>query len=423
MTPSETAAQLRLAADWIERNMTEQPKSAELTPELAAKGYEQYGFGPGITVVEKPKPFTIPTPPPVMKWHREDGWTAEMLPPGTRPLCDGEACEQGDEVILPSQAKWSSIGLDFGARMTSCHLPTRTTRSLLFTHSGHEWTWHRAGDPCPCDEERRVDVLMFSFYSMLDCNPKTVRWSELKLCDGSKAPGDVIGWRYADTPEETSLAAFQPAEKEPAVAVHNVFSEAIPGAFGAEFQRKLLASNSDPYAELKKAHAEGKVIQGCIRGHWIDCTHPTWKYPLDTYRIKPDEIPWIEWHGGPCPLNDEEVEEWEYKLANGFHCERAGSRPSNYEDAWTHNERDGITAYRVLKWREKKPKVPLGPEDVRCGDELLMAGKRYGILTVTDSSVEYLAASGPVQVTFEWLQKNGVTIRRRNSDAWESCEK
>jgi hypothetical protein len=45
----------------------------------------------------------------------------------------------------------------------------------------------------------------------------------------------------------------------------------------------------DPYAELKKAHAEGKVIQGCIRGHWIDCPHPTWKYPVNTYREKPDE--------------------------------------------------------------------------------------------------------------------------------------
>ena len=46
----------------------------------------------------------------------------------------------------------------------------------------------------------------------------------------------------------------------------------------------------DPYAALKKAHAEGKVIQGCIRGHWIDCPHPTWKYPVNTYREK-SEVP------------------------------------------------------------------------------------------------------------------------------------
>lgn len=54
----------------------------------------------------------------------------------------------------------------------------------------------------------------------------------------------------------------------------------------------------DPYAELKKAHAEGKVIQGCINGHWIDCPHPTWKYPVNTYREKPDEKKTV-------PLEDE----------------------------------------------------------------------------------------------------------------------
>lgn len=191
----------------------------------------------------------------------------------------------------------------------------------------------------------------------------------------------------------------------------------------AEWIEKTMSEQPDPYAELKKAHAEGKVLQGYIRGHWIDCPHPTWKYPLDTYRIKPDEIPWIEWRGGACPLKDEEVGEWEYRLRDGSLIpSHLDVKPSGL--SWKHYKYGSdIISYRVLKWREKKPKVPLGLEDVRCGDELLMAGKRYGILTVTDRSVEYLAASGPVQVTFEWLQKNGVTIRRRNSDAWESCEK
>jgi len=57
----------------------------------------------------------------------------------------------------------------------------------------------------------------------------------------------------------------------------------------------------DPYAELKAAHAAGKVIQ--VKGieNWIDCQHLSWKYPPDTYRIKPDD-------GPPCSHADNDVD-------------------------------------------------------------------------------------------------------------------
>jgi hypothetical protein len=61
--------------------------------------------------------------------HRND-FTNEMLEGGYRPLLEGEACEQGDEVHLPLQDRWSDSGLDFGARMTSRHLHTRTRRPV-----------------------------------------------------------------------------------------------------------------------------------------------------------------------------------------------------------------------------------------------------------------------------------------------------
>jgi hypothetical protein len=277
--------------------------------------------------IETP-PFTLPTPPPGMKWHREDGWTAEMLPPETRPLYRGESCEQGDEFFVSA---WHNVSLDFATRLTSRHLHTRTTRPLIFTHSGHEWTWHRAGDPMPDFTGKKVVVLDARLFDYSE--PETVNTKEYW---GNKYPFPILGWRYAD------------AEK-------------------------------------------------------------------------PDDgSPWTEWHGGPCPLKDEEVEEWEYKMRDGE------TRKCGYPFSrrWEHLicESD-IIAYRVLKWRTPKPKVQLGPEDVRCGDELLMAGKRYGILTVTDAGVEYLASHGRHHVTFVWLQKNGVTIRRRNSDTWEACEK
>lgn len=68
------------------------------------------------------------------------------------------------------------------------------------------------------------------------------------------------------------------------------------------------------------------------------------------------EIPWIEWHGGECPLRDEEVEEWEYKFRQYPNevteiARKASSTPN--EMVWRHDGSPGdITAYRVLKWRE-----------------------------------------------------------------------
>jgi hypothetical protein len=227
-----------------------------------------------------------------------------------------------------------------------------------------------------------------------------VQWSNCT------SPGvNVIGWRYADA------------------ATTNTFKDAM---------RANADEKPDPYAELKAAHAAGKVIQRHTEAGWIDHIMPSerepiWFHPAKDLRIKPDDSPpWIEHKGGPCPLKDEEVEEWEYKCRNGYQSGLDLGKPSFR--CWSHsthgrNHGADIVAYRVLKWRTPKPKVPLGPEDVRCGDELLMAGKRYGILTVTDAGVEYLASHGRHHVTFVWLQKNGVTIRRRNSDTWEACEK
>ena len=45
---------------------------------------------------------------------------------------------------------------------------------------------------------------------------------------------------------------------------------------------------TDPYAELKKAHAEGKVIEHRNMGDtWTTCALPSWMFPPDFYRIKP----------------------------------------------------------------------------------------------------------------------------------------
>lgn len=70
------------------------------------------------------------------------------------------------------------------------------------------------------------------------------------------------------------------------------------------------------------------------------------------------EIPWTEWHGGKCPLKDEEVEEWAYMARDGFTCS-SPSAPSCYTPYWEHNAgADDIITYRVLKWKEKPYAAP-----------------------------------------------------------------
>ena len=70
---------------------------------------------------------------------------------------------------------------------------------------------------------------------------------------------------------------------------------------------------------------------------------------LAAFGNKPAEIPWTEWHGGGCPLKDEQVEEWERKYRTGK--THTGGKPSNF--CWTHDTgASDIIAYRVTKWSE-----------------------------------------------------------------------
>ena len=201
----------------------------------------------------------------------------------------------------------------------------------------------------------------------------------------------------------------------------------------------------DPYAELKKAHAEGKKIEGLIGGYWLPAPHPKWKYPVETYRVaesklpetcnvpraKPDETPWIEWRGGHCPLKDEEVEEWEYKLRGGaIYTYR---QPESLR--WTHRQPtpnlDDIISYRVLKWRKQEPKKQLGPEDVPPGSVIKASDIiQAQVLRVNKESVYILGQRGtPYEVEFEELQKDWQINRsipltgKWNPGAWEACEK
>ncbi len=74
---------------------------------------------------------------------------------------------------------------------------------------------------------------------------------------------------------------------------------------------------------------------------------------LDEKAVLNEEIPWIEWNGGECPLKDDEVEEWEYTCRSGYANSDFGFPSSR---RWTHlhnKSSSDIIAYRVLKWKEK----------------------------------------------------------------------
>ena len=144
---------------------------------------------------------------------------------------------------------------------------------------------------------------------------------------------------------------------------------------------------------------------------------------------KPDEIPWIEWHGGPCPLKDEEVEEWERQYRNG--TTGNGVKPSAFD--WLNRGwNNDIIAYRVLKWREKKPKVPLGPEDVPPGSVFCvkdrMPGTWHGVLGVYASTVQLDTNRNTYSFyelqQEEWLINRSIPMTGKwDANAWEACEK
>lgn len=44
----------------------------------------------------------------------------------------------------------------------------------------------------------------------------------------------------------------------------------------------------DPFAELKAAHAAGKVIEWKCGSDWYPAQNPGWSYTVDCYRIRPE---------------------------------------------------------------------------------------------------------------------------------------
>ena len=267
---------------------------------------------------------------------------------------------------------------------------------------------------------------------------------------GFKNPNGSIDWMYGSQNEETAKQC------NPKYAVRVPLSVPWPEKPKSAELTPVLAAKGyeqygfgpgitvveqpDPYAELKKAHAAGRVIQVSIgppeAREWDDLSQaitPAFKTAPERYRIKPDDSPpWIEWHGGPCPLRDEEVEEWEYKCRDGFHASKDESGlPSDRR--WSHSScphYGDIIAYRVLKTREPKPKVPLGPEDVLPGSIFIVPPRKpstwHAVTGVYEDCVQLDHGDFPFDELMEdgWLINRSIpTTGKWNPNAWEACER
>ena len=150
---------------------------------------------------EQPEPepepaFQLPPPPPGIEWHRKDGWKAGDLPQGYRPHTIGEVDQEGDEVRKSAGWIRCECLTPIGSRRIDCH--RRTTRPLTFSHLGKTWTWHKAGDPCPCDGERKIHAILAAAGIGESAASTASRWRWTQ-----RDSGDILGWRYAEPATKT----------------------------------------------------------------------------------------------------------------------------------------------------------------------------------------------------------------------------
>jgi uncharacterized protein YodC (DUF2158 family) len=245
----------------------------------------------------EPDPWTLPAPPAVFRWHRED-WTQDMLPEGYRPLLDGEARESVDE--------WSYYGKEW--RSVYEYGPAGAHVDGTSAH-------HRTHRPLPAEASAEPD------------QAKTEK-AGVNLEEAlEKIEANLESW------EEKADAMLDSERWHMKPRVEGLVTELEE-------------------ARAKIAEMEGKQAK-----------------PAD------DGPPWIPHDGGPCLINDEEVEEFEVLWSDGRTSRL--NRPST----WPWNHRGGcsdILKYRVLKWKPGH-----GPQEASKADEPAQAEAQQPDYTIT----------------------------------------
>lgn len=135
-------------------------------------------------------PFQLPPPPPGMQWHRTDCWQDGDLPQGWRPLVLDEESKPGDEHWTLGRGPWKALNLG-GFIYDEGHTRCRTRRPLTFTHAEKTWTYHRPGDPTPCEHGKNIEIYMLDGQIGKGNSASYGYWDKLDHAT-------IIGWRYAD---------------------------------------------------------------------------------------------------------------------------------------------------------------------------------------------------------------------------------
>ena len=193
----------------------------------------------------------------------------------------------------------------------------------------------------------------------------------------------------------------------------------------------------DPYAELKKAHAEGNVIQVQVHNTWQDTKDPNlrWSMPPEYYRIKPWTMPeppaGNQWHR-PEALTQAE---WEAGWRPGCLGERMQTTDEffHFREGWVRHNSIQTLETTHLPFRTKRPLpidkelvwVPLEAQDVppgsaiqRCDDESWSL-----IVVCMDGCIEAAQSDGHFNITFSELFHDKWKILRPGQTEWQLCRK
>jgi len=262
-----------------------------------------------------------------------------------------------------------------------------------FTAHGKTWTKHTPGDAMPCDGEAMIEIIL------PDGGITDVTGSKLFARSARINMWDSVGgWRYADQPKTEQ------------------------------------ATMPDPYAELKAAHAEGKVIQCQMEGInvWQDVSDVSRiSHPVNRYRIKPWTLPTPpegrEWHRGDWTEN---------MLPAGWRPLLRGEVPVIGTDSFMFNGRwivedaghvhlpmrDSDTHQRTRRPLPTPPKlIPLDINDIRATDEFkykegqviqsVASWNAYNVELPRDGVVDYKELA------------TDFTRRQHGSTEWKPCTK
>lgn len=239
--------------------------------------------------------------------------------------------------------------------------------------------------------------------------------------------GDVEGWRELN-PSWIGFNYFWTQEMTIRVPLSTPWPEAKP----------------DPYTELKKAHAEGKVIQKEERhkgsGSWIACPHPIWILEPERYRIKPWAMPESpsgrRWHK-PEALTQTD---WEAGWRPGCLGERMQTTDEffHFREGWVRHNSIHTLETTHLPFRTKRPLpidkelvwVPLEAQDVPPGSVIRGAGETNEpgwcmIVSATLRGVRLWRSSDCNQdeILWERLMENDSEILRPGQTEWQPCRK